>query len=178
MTNLFYLRLFSAALPAFGHTSPLTHAAPTGLASRFRIRTRLYAAAANVNTQPTFSIPRCRTLRISAIVFSHPKHSSIRFRFFWLTSYPSCRVGPSVDGAAPTPLRVLRHVRCHLQIPAFAHEVSACRTPCRLPPSLDARPESVPASPSPHRARRCRWPGKTSVVTISPLRFSISRLPL
>jgi hypothetical protein len=69
-------------LPAFGHTSPLTHTAPTGLGSSFRIRTKLYAAAAKVNTQPTFSIPRCRTFRIRAIVFSHPKHSSIRFRFF------------------------------------------------------------------------------------------------
>jgi len=47
-----------------------------------RIRTKLYAAAANVNIQPTFSIPRCRTFRISAIVFSQPKLSSIRFRFF------------------------------------------------------------------------------------------------
>jgi hypothetical protein len=25
-----------------------------------------------------------RTLRISAMVFNQPKHSSIRFRFFWL----------------------------------------------------------------------------------------------
>lgn len=82
ITNLFFLRPFSAALPLFGHTSPLTHTAPTGLASSFRIRTRLYAAAANVNIQPTFSIPRCRTFRINAIVFNHPKHSSIRFRFF------------------------------------------------------------------------------------------------
>ena len=32
-------------------------------------------------TQPTFAIPRCRTLRINAMVFNQPKHSSIRLRF-------------------------------------------------------------------------------------------------
>ena len=37
----FYLRPILRALAAREHTSPLTHAAPTGLASRFRIRTRL-----------------------------------------------------------------------------------------------------------------------------------------
>jgi len=31
-------------------------------------------------------------LRINAIVFSHPKLSSIRFRFFWLIPYPAYRV--------------------------------------------------------------------------------------
>src|SRR5260370_18004258 len=30
--------------------------------------------------------------------------------------------GPLVNGAAPTPLGVLGHVRCHRQIPAFRHE--------------------------------------------------------
>src|ERR1700730_259190 len=35
-----YLRLISPAFAACGHTSPVPHAAPTGLASRFRIRTR------------------------------------------------------------------------------------------------------------------------------------------
>ena len=90
-------------LPESGHTSPLTHAPPTELAVSFRIRTRLYAAAANVNTQLTFSSPRCRTFRINAMVFNHPKHSSIRFRFLWLTSYPPCRVvRPSI---ALPPLR-------------------------------------------------------------------------
>ena len=48
-----YLRLVLPAFAACGHTSPVPHAAPTGLASRFRIRTRLYAAAAKVNTHPT-----------------------------------------------------------------------------------------------------------------------------
>jgi hypothetical protein len=46
----------------------------------------LYAAAAKVNAQTTFAMLRCRTFLISAIVFSHPKHSSIRFRFRWLTA--------------------------------------------------------------------------------------------
>jgi hypothetical protein len=48
-----YLRLISPAFAACGHTSPVPHSAPTGLASRFRIRTKLYAAAAKVNTHPT-----------------------------------------------------------------------------------------------------------------------------
>ena len=48
-----YLRLISPAFAACGHTSPVPHVAPTGLASRFRIPTRLYAAAAKVNTLPT-----------------------------------------------------------------------------------------------------------------------------
>ncbi len=48
---------------------------------RFRIRTTLYAAQAKVNTQSTLKIPRWRTFRSNAIVFSHPKHSSMRFLF-------------------------------------------------------------------------------------------------
>ena len=51
--NCLYLRLILPAFAACGHTSPVPHAAPTGLANRFRIRTRLYAAAAKVNTHPT-----------------------------------------------------------------------------------------------------------------------------
>jgi hypothetical protein len=64
-----------ALYPARGHASPSPHAAPPGLASRFRILNRLYAAA-KVKTHPTLCIPRCRTFRSSAIVFSHPKLSS------------------------------------------------------------------------------------------------------
>ena len=37
-----------------------------------------------MKTQPTLKMPRCRTLRNSAIVLSHPKHSSTRFLFRWL----------------------------------------------------------------------------------------------
>jgi hypothetical protein len=40
------------------------------------------SAQAKVNIQCTLQTPRCRTLRISAIVFSQPKHSSIRLLFF------------------------------------------------------------------------------------------------
>jgi hypothetical protein len=49
--------------------------------ARFRSRTKLEAAAAKVKTHPTLKIPRCRTFRNSAIVFSQPKHSSTRFLF-------------------------------------------------------------------------------------------------
>ena len=34
-------------------------------------------------------IPRCRTFRNNAIVFSQPKHSSMRFRFLCLMAYPN-----------------------------------------------------------------------------------------
>jgi hypothetical protein len=34
-----------------------------------------------VKTHPTLKTPRCRTFRNSAIVFSHPKHSSTAFSF-------------------------------------------------------------------------------------------------
>jgi len=50
-------------------------------ASSVRMRTRLYAAAPIVNIHPTRARPRCRTLRSSATLFSHPKISSIRLRF-------------------------------------------------------------------------------------------------
>ena len=40
------------------------------------------AAQANVKIQSTFNVPRCRTLRNNAMVFSQPKHSSMRFLFF------------------------------------------------------------------------------------------------
>ena len=52
--------------------------------SRLRILTRLYAAAVNVNTQPTFGLPRWRVLRINPTVFIQPKTSSTRFLRFWL----------------------------------------------------------------------------------------------
>src|SRR6185295_12721866 len=55
-----------------------SHAAWT---ARFRMRTRLYAAAAKVNIHPTRSFPRNFTLRNPPTVFIHPKISSTRFRF-------------------------------------------------------------------------------------------------
>jgi hypothetical protein len=42
--------------------------------------------------QATFATLRCRTLRSPATVLSQPKHSSTRFRFFWLIVYSACRV--------------------------------------------------------------------------------------
>jgi hypothetical protein len=61
-------------------TYPAANPDVTEAYSRFRIRTRLYAAAANVNTQPTLCSPRCLTFRSIPTVFSQPKTSSIRFR--------------------------------------------------------------------------------------------------
>ena len=45
-------------------------------------------ATANVNIQPTRSVPWCRVLRITPTVFIQPKISSTRFRFRRLTAYP------------------------------------------------------------------------------------------
>jgi hypothetical protein len=98
--------------------SPWIHAAPIGLAGRFLIRIRLYAAASNLNIHPTFSIPRCRTLRMRAIVFSHSKHSSMRLCFFWLTAHPSCRMVRSSMALPPL------QVGSHLHVSAFRHKVS------------------------------------------------------
>jgi len=57
----------------------------------------LESAAAKVKTHPTFKIPRCRTFRNSAIVFSQPKHSSTRFLFLRLMAYPAwCVVRASI----------------------------------------------------------------------------------
>ncbi len=50
--------------------------------SRLRIRTRLYTAAAKVKSQPTRRTPRNLTLRSKPTVFSQPKTSSTRFRFY------------------------------------------------------------------------------------------------
>jgi hypothetical protein len=45
---------------------------------------QIVSGAGAGSIQCTLLTPRCRTFRMSAIVFSQPKHSSIRFLFFWL----------------------------------------------------------------------------------------------
>ena len=50
------------------------------LASNFGSRRRLKAALANTKSQSTFGRPRSFTLRIQAIVFSHPNAGSMRGR--------------------------------------------------------------------------------------------------
>ena len=75
-----------------------------------------------VNTQPTFSIPRCRTFRIGDRL--QPSALFNQLPLLLTDRVSLVPRGMSVDGAAPTPLRVLRHVRCHLHVPAFAHEIS------------------------------------------------------
>jgi hypothetical protein len=59
---------------------------------RVLIRTRLYAAAAKTNAQPTFARARCRVLRSPATVSSQPKSSSTRLWRRWLLASPGCRV--------------------------------------------------------------------------------------
>ena len=49
--------------------------------NKFLMRTRLYAAAAQVNIHPTRSKPRNRVLRIKATVLNQPKISSTRWLF-------------------------------------------------------------------------------------------------
>lgn len=49
--------------------------------TRLRIRTRLYTAAAKVNSYSTRCTPRSFTLRNNPTVFNHPKTSSTRLRF-------------------------------------------------------------------------------------------------
>ncbi len=53
-------------------------------AIRFLILTRLYAAAANGNSHPTFSLPLSFTFLSPATTFAHPKNSSTPFRLRWL----------------------------------------------------------------------------------------------
>ena len=126
--------------------------------------------------QPTLASPRCRTLRISAIVFSHPKHSSIRFRFFWLIAYPACRVVRSSMALPPGRL-VLRHVRRHVHDAGIRHEF------LRIISFVGShRDPLAPGNLLQHHQRRialgCTVGLNVPASTISPLRFSISRLPL
>ena len=62
------------------------HQAAAGIGISFRIRTRLYAAAAKVKIHTTLNSPRCFSFRNSAMSFNQPKHFSMRLRFFWLTA--------------------------------------------------------------------------------------------
>src|SRR3954454_17922237 len=54
------------------------------LGSSFGNRIRLNAALAKTNSQSTLGSPRSLTLRIQAMVFSHPNAGSIRGRACWL----------------------------------------------------------------------------------------------
>ena len=67
--------------PCADTTTNPTHCTGTATAIKFRMRTRLYAAQVKANIQSKFNVPRCRTLRNSAIVLSQPKLSSMRLLF-------------------------------------------------------------------------------------------------
>src|SRR5438094_2816790 len=85
------------------------------------MRTKLYVAAAKVNTQPTRSNPRCRSWRSIPTVFIHPKTSSIRFRFL---AYLITRVssGALVQPASAATL-VLGDMRCNSHASQFLDEL-------------------------------------------------------
>jgi len=57
-----------------------TVSAHVAASTRLRIRTRLYAPAAKVNSQPTRYTPRSVTVRNNPTVFNHPMVSSTRLR--------------------------------------------------------------------------------------------------
>jgi hypothetical protein len=54
---------------------------PDLLIAVFELGFGILARKLIVKTHPTLKSPRCRTFRNNAIVFSQPKHSSMRFRF-------------------------------------------------------------------------------------------------
>jgi len=64
------------------------------------------------------------------MVFSHPKHSSIRFRLRWLTVTRLPR-GPAVDGAATTATNILCDVWRNLHVAALGDEIRRIERRCR-----------------------------------------------
>jgi hypothetical protein len=68
---------------------------------QIRMRTRLWAAQAKAKIQSTLHTPRCRTFRIRAIVFSPPKHSSIRFHLSLAHGVACVPRGAAIDRTEP-----------------------------------------------------------------------------
>jgi hypothetical protein len=94
----------------------------TGCCGQVSHDTRLKAAQARVKLQCTLLTPRCRTFLIRAIVFNQPKHSSIRFLFFWLDGVAPVLRGAAIDRATTAPSQVQRRVRHHPQMAALLHK--------------------------------------------------------
>jgi len=88
-------------------------------------RVMLYADAVSRNTQFTFGMPRCRNLCIRPKVFIQPKHSSTRFRFRWLTLYPSV----SVVRPSMAPRDVLAATRGDTKLPTTDDQLASVRRP-------------------------------------------------
>src|SRR5215467_8684966 len=86
--------------------------------------------------------------------------------------------GPGVDGASAAALRVLRYMWRDLQMPALGHEI--LRVVTFVGTYRDLMIARNLLQHSHRRAARSAKPlaGNTSVFTISPLRFSVSRFPL
>src|SRR5215467_11646895 len=57
------------------------------------------------------------------MVLPHPNGSSTRLRFCWLTSLPTMADSATIDGGEASG-RVLRHVRCNIEVAHVGHEVS------------------------------------------------------
>lgn len=81
--------------------------------------------------------------------------------------------GALIDGAATVALLVLGHVRRDIQMPALGDEIF--RVVSFIGSDRDAIRSSITKAAS-HSAVPLAW--NDSVLTISPLRFSVSRLPL
>ena len=85
--------------------------------------------------------------------------------------------GALVDGAAATAALTLRHVRSHLHVSAFGNEGSGIET---LVAAYGHPPCARNLLQHHHAVSRSAVPfaSHTMAFTISPLRFSTSRLPL
>lgn len=130
-----------------------------------------------MNTHPTLKIPRCLTLRISAIVFNQPKHSSIRFLFPWLIAYPACRVVRLSIALPPgrfsfcAPCGVTFRLRHSPTKSAVSYNLSVPTVTCPVPGTLSSITRAASRSAVPFASH-------VSVSTINPLRFSTSKLLL
>jgi hypothetical protein len=76
-----------------------------------------------VNSQPTFSIPRCLTFRIKAIVFSQPKALLDSLPLLLTDRISGMPRRPFINRAASAARAVLRYMWCDVQVPAFRYEV-------------------------------------------------------
>ena len=82
-----------------------------------------------------------------------------------------------IDGAAAPTFVILRHMRRDVHASDLAHELFACRSPCRQPPSRAGCPQSARPSAAPRPVPLCHWPAATPRPPPEPFRFSISTLP-
>lgn len=129
----------------------------------------LYAAAAKVQNSFHLGETRCRTLRSKAIVFSHPKHSSIRFRLRWLIPYPACRVVRA--SIALPPRRVMFGATCGVACTCRHSATKSLVSYALSAPTVTLCPLAICSNITREASRSAvPWACNTSVLTISPLR--------